>query len=144
MTRLAPLLLAATLQACAGVPEPTLSGVYSNISLHAETGDLGGVQMEVRADSTSGTVIFTRCEGGCYGGKTWPATIAGDTVTFSVTDDWFDQDGRLSDQTTTRYVARIRGEVLWLTSPDHAAPAERLKRMKDPVPGHTEELATFG
>lgn len=131
------------LTACATEPAP-VSGVYSNISTSGETGDMGGVEMEVRALGPSPTVIFTRCEGGCYGGKTWPATISGDTISFSVTDDWFDENGGLSSQTTTRYQGRLQGDTLLLTSPDDPELGATLRRVPNPQPGHTEELATFG
>lgn len=143
MKRLAGLLVL-MLAACATVSPPAFSGVFSNIQMHAETGDLGGVEMEVRPDGANAVVVFTRCEGGCYGGKTWPAAVDGDTITFSVVDDWFDEHGKLSEQTTTRYVGRLSGGVLSLTSPDAAEFGARLRRVPNPVPGHTEELATFG
>ena len=129
--------------ACATVAGAPSSGTFGDVRMSAETGDQGGFQMETRLDGPKPSVVFTTCEGGCYGGESWPVAISGDVMTFSVVDDWYAGDGELAEQDTTRYVARWSGDGWLLTSPDSPGLNARLRRLPDAAPGDTEELAHF-
>ncbi|NEX94860.1 hypothetical protein [Caulobacter sp. 17J65-9] len=116
------------------------SGVYSDVSLHEETGDLLGMEIELHVGPRPSVVVAT-CEGQCYGGKTWPATITDREIRFTVQDSWDDQDGKPVPGDPIHYVGRLEGDVVVLTSPDLADLDERLARMEAPAPGRTVRLA---
>ena len=70
-----------------------VSGTYTSVWTRPETGDALGAEVEVHTGPRP-KVVVTICEGSCWGGKTWPAIITKDQITFSVIEDLVDQDGK--------------------------------------------------
>ena len=118
-----------------------ITGVYSNVSYSDETGDAGGFEVAINADSgSSPTVVFTICEGGCYGGDTWPVAINGNQIAFSVVHEWKRSDGSTWTE-TEEYEGIISGDILTLTSPQVPGVDPRLARVSHPTAGQTARLA---
>ena len=123
--------------------ERSRSGVYSSFRISPETDDAGGMEVEVR-DGASPTVVVTACEGGCWGGKSWPAEISGRAISFTVIEEWFDAAGKVSDRPSVRYRGRFVPGALILESPDRPYMGrERLRRVRQPVPGQTAARARY-
>ncbi|MBC6983729.1 hypothetical protein [Caulobacter sp. 17J80-11] len=137
--------LTVTVLAACSTPAPATaaadpSGVYSSVEYVEEAGDLLGMEIELHAGHEP-TVIVTDCEGECFGGKVWPATIVGDQINFTVVqDDLVDSEGTLVRGERIRYAGWVKGSVLVLTSPDLPELKEKLKRIADPKPAQTAQL----
>ena len=139
--RKAALLLAfGAVVGCAQVPLPTMSGVYSNVRYSDETGDAGGFEVHLAANENQPTVVFTICEGGCYGGETWPVSIVGNQIAFRVIHEWTRSDGS-SWSETEDYEGTVAGDILSLTSPQVPGIDPRLMRVPRPTAGQTARLA---
>lgn len=123
----------------AQAPASSLSGVYSNVGYSDETGDAGGFEVQLDADGSRPTLVFTICEGGCYGGKTWPVTISGHRIAFKVVHQWTRSDGTPWSE-TKQYEGTVRGDVLTLRSPQLGGLDPRLERISNPTPGQTARL----
>lgn len=117
-----------------------LHGVYSDLRYSDESGDLNGFEAAFETVDGETSVVFTICEGGCYGGETWPVRIDGDRVGFEVSVAWRRSDGAPVEPVTTRYVGEFRGGALRLTSPDVPWIEATLRRMRNPEPGRTARL----
>lgn len=135
----ASLLAFGALVGCARVPLPTMSGVYSNVRYSHETGDAGGFEVQLDADKSEPTVVFTICEGGCYGGETWPVSVAGNKMAFRVIQ-WTRSDGS-SWSETEDYEGTVAGDILSLRSPQVPGIDPRLMRVPRPTAGQTARLA---
>ena len=116
------------------------SGVYSNVRYSEETGDAGGFEVQLDADQEQPTIVFTICEGGCYGGNTWPVTIDGDRIAFTVRHEWKRGDGSTWTETED-YRGRVAGDVLILDGVQPWGFDPRLVRVPRPTPGQTARLA---
>lgn len=126
---------------CAPTPAPSaMSGVYSNVRYSDETGDAGGFEVQLDADQARPTVVFTICEGGCYGGDTWPVAINGNRIAFRVTHEWKRSDGSAWTETED-YEGTIDGDLLSLESPQVPGVDPRLVRVPHPTAGQTARLA---
>ena len=141
MLRTAALLFTAgILTGCAESPASALSGVYSDVRYSEETGDADGFEVELDASKSQPTIVFTICEGGCYGGDTWPAAIKGNQIAFRVVHEWRRSDGSALAE-TQEYEGMISGDILSLTSPQAPGVYPRLKRVPRPTAGQTARLA---
>lgn len=119
-----------------------LTGVYSNVSYSDETGDAGGFEVALDADDGSRpTVVFTICEGGCYGGKRWPVAIEGNRIAFRVVHEWLPSDGGPVWTETEDYEGTVEGDALNLRSPQVPGANPHLLRVAHPAPEQTERLA---
>lgn len=117
-----------------------ITGVYSNISYSDETGDAGGFEVAINADGgLSPTVVFTICEGGCYGGERWPVVIDGNRIAFRVVHEWKSSDGSAWTETED-YEGIIVGDILSLRSPQVPGVDPHLLRVLHPTPGQTARL----
>jgi len=141
MNMLSALLLALSSPCHMELPQgPPITGVYSNVSYSDGTGDAGGFEVAVDADSAlSPTVVFTICEGGCYGGQRWPVTIDGNRIAFRVAHEWKSSDGSAWTETED-YEGIIVGDVLSLRSPQVPRVDPHLVRVLHPSPGQTARL----
>lgn len=119
-----------------------LTGVFSNVSYSDETGDAGGFEVALDADNSSNpTVVFTICEGGCYGGERWPVSIEGNRIAFRVVHRWKPSEGGPEWEEREDYEGVIEGDVLNLRSPQVPGADPRLPRVSNPAPGQTARLA---
>lgn len=121
-----------------------VSGVYGNVAYSDETGDAGGFEVALDGERSSGpTVTFTICEGGCYGGETWPVAISGDRIAFTVVHEGMRSDGAVWRE-AEHYEGTFEGDVLTLRSPQFPGQAFHLPRITDPEPGRTARLGGAG
>ena len=103
MIRAAALALGlAGLPAAAGA-EPPAPGVYGNVELSAETGDLGGAELELIGMGADARVELVICEGWCNAVLEAPARTSGDDIFIEYSEDLYDEDGAVSE--TRRYEA---------------------------------------
>ncbi len=80
--------------------EPPAPGVYGNIVMSEETGDLGGAELELIGTGTDARVEFVLCEGWCNEIFRAPVTFTADGFDFSYVQHFFDQDGRPAESRT--------------------------------------------
>ncbi len=102
MRRLAAIVLMAGVPAAAGA-EPPAPGVYGDVMLSAETGDLGGAELELIGSGADARVELVICEGWCNAVIKAPVRWSGDDLFFAYSEELYDQDGALSE--TRRYEA---------------------------------------
>ena len=107
-------------------------GVYRNVRIHQETGDILGSEVEIRPGPPA-TAVVTLCEGGdCRGGKIWPVATRGDHIEITVDQDFGPQ---------ITLVGRFRHGALWLEMAGDPSSREVLRRVRSPKPGQTAKLA---
>ena len=73
--------------------EPPAPGIYSNVTLSEESGDLGGAELELIGTGADARVEFVLCEGWCNEILRAPVTFTPDGFGFSYTPHWFDENG---------------------------------------------------
>lgn len=127
------------LSGCAQPPASYLSGVYSSVSYSDETGDAGGFEVQLDADKNQPTIVLTICEGGCYGGDTWPVRITGNRIAFRATHEWKRSDGSAWSESAD-FAGAVLGDVLSLRSPQFPGVDSRLVRVRRPTAGQTARL----
>ena len=123
--------------------QPSGARVYGSVWAEEETGDLRGMEVELRP-GTPASAVVTWCEGECRGGKVVPVRRSGRRISFTVItlDGIVDRNGRPAKPLTTRYVGELSEGMLVLRSPDRLPSwRERLKRFPSPRPGQTAWLA---
>lgn len=123
------------------VPAPSRGGVYENVRYIEEAGDVLGTAVDYRA-GLSPHILVTLCEGECRGGKTWPVTVRGDNIYFTVCDGpWVDQDNVPVPCTPLVYTGAFRADgSLKLTVAGYEEQKEILHRVSDPKPHWVEQL----
>lgn len=92
--------LAAVLLACAcgsANAQGVAPGIYGNVMLNEESGDLGGVELELIGSGSAAHVEFVICEGWCNSVRGEPVVSTPDGFAFSYAEEYLDQDGRLAD-----------------------------------------------
>jgi hypothetical protein len=122
-------------------PSVQSGGVYKQLTYSEESGDLLGMAVEIRQGSRP-TITVTTCEGGCSGGKTWPLTISGQTLKFTVCNDFVDGHGRPMPCERVNYVGHFLPQGR-LVMEIPRAPETRtvLKRVLHPKPDEVRKLA---
>ena len=97
---LAFVFLAAASSATAGPPTP---GIYGNVELSEESGDLGGAELALIGSGADARVELVICEGWCNAIITAPVRLSGGDYVFEYSEELYDQNGALSE--THRYEA---------------------------------------
>lgn len=131
MRRLAPLAAFALLaSAGAARAQPTSAlGVYSNVRLSPETGDLGGMELELRRGPDGAEVEFVLCEGWCNHAVHVPVTVVQGRFTFDYIEPLNDEGGRPIQPWVLHIAARLANGGVVLSSPtEEAFPPTRLRR----------------
>jgi hypothetical protein len=134
----------AALVACAGCPvhaAPSLDGVYKYLQYNQESGDLLGMEVDVRTGPNP-TIVVTVCEGGCWGGERRPMTITGQTIAFTVCENATDQDGHPVPCKSQPYVGHFQADgTLVLMMPNDRATRTVLRRVVHPKRDEVQSLA---
>jgi hypothetical protein len=105
------------------------AGVYSNVCMSRETGDQGGVELQLTYRAGEPVIVFKTCEGGCWAQPTRVAKAAKDSVTFVATNQSFEANGALAESQDHHFKVRFSGPTATLESPDYAGYASvRLRR----------------
>jgi hypothetical protein len=104
----------------AGVPaaaraEPPAPGVYGNVELSAESGDLGGAELELIGSGADARVELVICEGWCNAILTAPAKLSDGEFFFEFTEPSYDENGTLAGSRRYEAVATVYGEDISLT-----------------------------
>lgn len=89
------------------------SGYFDSVSISAETGDEGGIRIQVN-DGPSPTVDFSLCEGACHDPIRFPAQIEGDRLSFLFVEPLFDAKGAKVSETRARVDGRFTARGLLL------------------------------
>ena len=120
------LLVAACTSAQAAISE----GTYSNVCMHPETGDLLGVQLEIKYGKGKPSVLLWNCEGGCgWALITSELTANDDQVAFKGTEEGTSYpSGKRVITGSWRFTATMRGNALVLTSPTYDTKSQLLRR----------------
>ena len=115
MSRIGALALGlAGLPAAAGA-EPPAPGVYGNVELSAETGDLGGAELELIGSGPDARVELVICEGWCSEVIKAPARLVGDDVAFEYSETWYDENGAVAETPHYEALATRIGDDISLT-----------------------------
>lgn len=138
--------LAALFMSVAQVHAAILDGTYSNVCMNSETGDLGGVELQIAHIGDRSTVSLKTCEGGCWQQPTRAIVMRGNQIVFSAADQGFDQSGKLVHTTVRRFTAIARGKGLVLESHTYSPGLQRLQKQppgtstgnpkEQPIPVH--------
>jgi len=128
------LLLAAAPLAAEETPWP--SGLYGNVRMSRQTGDLGGMEARFYEEGGRHMVEFVWCEGWCNETFKVPVTRIADGFTFSYFQRF--ADGGVEDGQTMRFVAWLEGKTLRISAwqgeeeLDYEGRPQRLKRIREP------------
>lgn len=106
------------LTACGGFATATYDGVYRAIRYSEESGDAYGFEVTVKDLGAASTVDLVVCEGGCSEKRRWPAVVSGKSISFAVTDNEVDQDGRPVKTPPVHYSGVFDDGALTLRSSD--------------------------
>jgi hypothetical protein len=80
--------------------EPPAPGIYGNVILSEESGDLGGAELELIGTGQDARVEFVLCEGWCNEIFRVPVTFTPDGFDFSYVQTYVDRDGKLAKSET--------------------------------------------
>lgn len=74
-----------------------ISGVFGNVTLSYETGDLGGLEIEFHTGSSDKSAIIVFCEGWCNQAYQVPVNLSGDSFSlmFEEGADKYQVEGRM-------------------------------------------------
>ena len=92
---------------------PSRSGFFDSVRVSAETGDEGGIRIQVN-DGPSPTVDFALCEGACHEPLRFPAKIEGDRLTFLFVEPLLDMKGAKTGETRAKVEGRFVARGLML------------------------------
>jgi hypothetical protein len=94
-----------------------LAGLYGNVRLSPQTGDLGGQEIRFFTDQKTGKpmVEFVDCEGWCN--KTYTVPLMQDAAGywFAYTENLYDGEGGVSKGDTRTYRLKRKGKAVILT-----------------------------
>lgn len=88
----------------AGAP---ISGLYSDVEMSGETGDLGGFEIDIHGEAPEPYAEFVMCEGWCNRAVQVPLTIDGDGISFDYVENYVDANGQPAGSRTARISGRL-------------------------------------
>jgi hypothetical protein len=94
VTRASVLALPLAALASATSASPISSGVYGNVSYGAESGDLGGIELQLTGTGADARVEFVFCEGWCSVSHTEPITPTEHGFAFDYAEQYVDERGQ--------------------------------------------------
>jgi len=80
--------------ASAACANPMSPGVYGNVSYSAESGDLGGMELQLTGTGAGERVEFVFCEGWCSARHTEPITPTAHGFAFDYAEQYVDEHGQ--------------------------------------------------
>ena len=80
--------------ASAACAKPMSPGVYGNVSYSAESGDLGGMELQLTGTGAGERVEFVFCEGWCSASHTEPITPTAHGFAFDYAEQYVDEHGQ--------------------------------------------------
>jgi hypothetical protein len=124
MRLILPLLVLISFDAAIAAEKPAPSGLYGNVRMSAQTGDLGGQEIRFFTDATTGKpmVEFVDCEGWCNSTHTVPLMRDDSGYWFEYIAHYTDGDGTITDSITNRYRIRQKGRRIILTGTFSSCP----------------------
>lgn len=97
-----------------------IDGTYGAPCISPETGDEGGLIVEVHASATPPYVLFNLCEGWCYDPVRAVARIEGQHIRFDIVDRSTSSDGKIREA-VTHYTGEFRGRALRISGDGEGA-----------------------
>lgn len=100
-------------------PRSTIEpGIYGNVRMYPETGDLGGIEVQI---GPSNQIETTICEGWCNSTYRTTYRDAGRSISYEVQEKGADRSGRVSIQSIAvvlkrsgrHLLAKVQGETEW-------------------------------
>jgi hypothetical protein len=88
----APSILLAAI-ASAACAKPIAPGVYGNVRYSPESGDLGGIELQLAGTGEAARVEFVLCEGWCGPSHTAPITLKENGFAFDYAEQYVDEHG---------------------------------------------------
>lgn len=89
-----------------------VSGVFSNVWEHPESGDLLGTEVEIHPDAPKPYAFVTVCEGWCNLFYRVPGKISGDRIELGFTEAYVGAAGAPADPVKYRLTGRVTGRTL--------------------------------
>jgi hypothetical protein len=105
-------LAASAMPATAAAPPSALSGIFSDIQMNYETGDLGGLEIEIHPQERSPYALIVLCEGWCNQAYQVPIKINGRNFDLALSEPYFDKSGKLVGKDRYRVHGRLIGQAL--------------------------------
>jgi len=96
-----------TTGAAVAKPGNRISGIYSNVHLSPETGDLGGLEIEFHAQGPKPHALVVFCEGWCNQWHRVPVELRGDKFSLSFSETLRDSSGSKVGEDHYRIEGRI-------------------------------------
>jgi hypothetical protein len=131
--RAAALALPLALLASPGCAKPIAPGVYGNVSYSAESGDLGGIELELTQSGGQARVEFVFCEGWCSASHTEPVALTDDGFAFDYSEQYVDEAGRPVPPERMHVEVRRAGKGLRVTVTPAAAGAQPISMTLRPL-----------
>jgi len=103
---------AALLVSSPGRANEALSGVFSDITMSAETGDLGGLEIELHAERPNPYALVVSCEGWCGLYHRVPLRLTGTRFSFAFSEQLVDSSGKPAGVDRYRIDGRLVGRML--------------------------------
>jgi hypothetical protein len=94
---------------------PVAPGIYGDVASSEETGDLGGIELELIGSGADARVELVVCEGWCNYIHRAPVTLTDDGFTFRYDESYTDLDGNPTGSTRFDAVAVRKGDGIALT-----------------------------
>jgi hypothetical protein len=115
---------------CTSAQAAISEGTYSNVCMHRETGDLLGIQLEIKYDKGKPSVLLWSCEGECGRALITSELAANnDQVAFTGTQEGTEHpSGKRVIIGSWRFTATMRGNALVLNSPTYDPKPQLLRR----------------
>jgi hypothetical protein len=96
-----------------------LYGRYSDVCFGPETGDLGGMELVLRADAGGPSIVFKTCGGDCSAPPIHDLTLEGNRIGFVVDEPMLDDRGQVVEMRPHRFAGIFRRGALELGSPGY-------------------------
>jgi len=110
-------------------PDPVRPGLYGNVQMFEESGDLGGVELEVHGPPKR-MVEMTLCEGWCNSIVKAPYRTEGDRIVFTFREAIVRSDGTPAPDFVIPFRLRQKGQDVIIESDAPYESADRLRQLK--------------
>ena len=105
-------LAAFAMSAPAKVPTSALSGIFGSVQMGPETGDLGGLEIELHPEAASPYALVVFCEGWCNQAHLVSLKVNGSRFSLAFSEPLVDEDGKPVAADQFRIDGQARGNSL--------------------------------
>ncbi len=89
-----------------------LAGIFSNVALSPESGDLGGLEIEIHPHPSTAHAFVVLCEGWCNEAHRVPVKINGAKFELTFAEPTYDASGATAGEIPYRVSGRLIGQSL--------------------------------